>query len=100
MKEYEMVYTMSEGYGNRYAKTLDAVVSAINNKHYDMLNLEVAKSKVQEVMKALELKMRFESLNNQVNGKLICNKTDFELETHKFESLDEVEKAIKNKVFL
>ena len=100
MKEYEVVFSMCESYGNRYAKTLETIASAINNKHYDMFNLETVKLKMDEVFEAIMLKRRFDELNSKANGKLVCNKTDFELDTHKFETLDEVERALKNKAFL
>lgn len=99
MKEYEAVYAISDSY-NRYSKALDAIVSAINNRHYDMLNLEAVKRKLDEVFDAMVLKSRFDELYKKSNGKLVCNKTDFDFESHKFETLDEVEKAIKNKAFL
>ncbi len=98
-KEYEMILTISEGYSNRYAKTLDFIVSAINNKNYDVLDLESVKMKMDEVFEAITLKVRFDSLLD-LNSSIICNKDCFELDTHKFETLDEVEKAIKNKAFL
>lgn len=100
VKEYEIVSIMSESYGNRYAKTLETVVSAINNKHYGMFNLESVKLRMDEVFEALVIKTRFDLLYNKSNGKLICNKAGFELEPHKFETLDEVEKALNNKAFL
>lgn len=100
MKEYEVVSIMCEGYGNRYSKMLDVVVSTINNKHYDMLKLDVVKSKMDEVYYALELKVRYDTIYETSNGKLTCDKSGFDFDGHKFETLDEVEKAIKNKVFL
>jgi hypothetical protein len=100
MKEYEFVSIMAEGYANRFSKALDAIVSAMNNKQCDMLNLVAAKARVGEAMLALEVKVRFDTLANEAKGKLICNKDSFELDGHKFETLDEVEKALNNKAFL
>lgn len=100
MKEYEVVREMSEGYSNRYSKILEAIIAAINNKHYEILNFQAAKSRVEEAMNAVELKMRFDELNNKALGKLTASKTEFELDGHKFETLDDVEKALKNKAFL
>lgn len=100
MKEYEMVSFMAEPYGNRYVKTLESISSAINNKQYDMFNLETVKLKMDEVFEAIVIKTRFDALCNESNGKPVCTKTEFELESHKFQTLDEVEKALKNKAFL
>ena len=101
MKDYEIVQAMTEGsYSNRYSKVFEMVISVINNKNLDILNFEAVKKRVEESMKAIEMKIRFDSLNSKVNDKLICNKTDFELDGHKLDSLDEVEKAINNKAFL
>lgn len=100
MKDYEFVSIMSEGYGNRFSKSLDAVVSAMNNKQYDMLNLAAVKSRVKEAMQALEVRMRFDSLVGEAKGKLTCSASGFDLDGHKFESLDDVEKALENKAFL
>lgn len=100
MKDYEFATAMAEGYGNRFSKALDAVVSAINSKQLDMLNMEAVKSRVAEAMRAIEVKIRFDTLNAKAKGKLTCNSTGFELDTHKFETLDEVEKALDNKAFL
>lgn len=65
MKEYEFVSIMAEGYSNRFSKALEAVVSAINNKHCDMLNLAAVRIRVEEAMQALEVKVRFDSLASQ-----------------------------------
>lgn len=100
MKEYEVLHSILQGYGNRYSKALEAVVTALNNRYFDILDLEAVKRRVAEAMEALEIKMRFDILNCKVNDKLICNNTDFELNGHKLDSLDEVEKAINNKAFL
>ena len=101
MKEYEFVMAMLEGYGsNRFSKTLDAVASAINNKQVGLLNLSVVKSKVEDALMALEIKIRFDALNEVVKGKLTCTSSNFELNGHEFQTLDEVEKAIENKAFL
>lgn len=100
MKDYEFVSIMSEGYGNRFSKALDAVVSAINNKHCDMFNLVAVKARVEEAMIALEVKIRFDLLASKSNGKLTCTTSCFELDGHKFETLDQVEKALDNKAFL
>jgi hypothetical protein len=100
MKECEIVTIMGEGYANHYSKMLDAIVSTINNKLYDMIKLEVVKSKMDEIFEALELKVRYDHLNSEADGKLMCNRTCFELNGHKFETLDEVAKALENKAFL
>lgn len=101
MKDYEFIMTMLEGYSsNRFSKTFDVVASAINNKQTGLLNLETVKLKVEEALKALEIRIRFDTLNDMVNGKLTCTNSNFELNGHEFQSLDEVEKAIENKAFL
>ena len=100
MKDYELVLIMGEGYSNRFSKVLEAVVVAINNKHCDMLNLTIVKSRVEEAMIALEVKIRFDLLASKSNGKLTCTTSCFELDGHKFETLDQVEKALDNKAFL
>ena len=100
MKEYEFVIMMSEGYGNRFSKALEAICSAISNKHCDMLNLPAAKLRVEEAMHAIEIKIRYDYLLSRAKSKLTCNSSGFDLDGHKFETLDEVEKAIDNKAFL
>jgi hypothetical protein len=100
VKEYEFASMMSEGYSNRFSKVFEAVCSAMNNKHCDMLNFIAVKSRVEEAMQALEVKIRFDALVVKAKGKLTCSNSSFELDSHKFETLDEVEKALDNKAFL
>lgn len=99
MKEYEFVMIMLEGYGSRYYKTFEMINSVINNKQCDMLNFGTVKSKVMEALQALEIKVRYDSLAC-LTKQLRCTKESFELDGHKFETLDEVEKALENKAFL
>lgn len=99
MKDYEFVKTAND-YGNRFSKALEAVVSALSNKHCDMLNIEAVKIRVAEAMQALEIRARYDELVQKSKGKLTCDNSGFDLDGHKFESLDEVEKALNNKAFL
>lgn len=99
MKEYELYYKYEYGI-NRVEGSLDVLSQAIYTGALGLLDLEKCRSSINELIDFLKIKIRFNSLNDQLNNTLICHKNKFEFGGHKFETLDEVEKAIKNKVFL
>lgn len=66
---------------------------------YDLINLNLIKEKIDEGFEYLYVKQRFIRLNKLIENKIhITDK--FYIDGHGFETLDEVEVAIKNKAFL
>lgn len=99
MKEYELLskYLYPD---STLESTFEVMSMAIYQKQIDMIQLDVCRSKINEVFDYLELRKRYDILFNQADAKLKIGAGCFELDSYKFQTLDEVEKAIKNKAFL
>ena len=78
----------------------DTVSQAIFSKNEHLLKLDECRAKINEIFDYFEVQRRFLSLAEKSNNKLSFTRNYFELDKHKFETLDEVEKAINNKAFL
>ena len=99
MKEYELLskYLYPD---STLESTFEVMSMAIYQKQIDMIQLDVCRAKINEVFDYLELRKRYDILFNQADAKLKIGVDCFELDSYKFQTLDEVEKAIKNKAFL
>jgi len=78
----------------------DTVSQAICTNNTLVLKINECREKVNEIFNYLEIRERFRALAKKSDRKLSFTSTHFELYQHKFETLDEVEKAINIKVFL
>src|SRR5271157_5644394 len=96
-KEYELVseFDTSELSGLFYT-----IQTAIEQKSWDLLDLESCKVKVSEALRAVACKKKFDQLNEMSNTAIKYSIDGFMLDNHKFETLDEVERAYKLKAFL
>lgn len=96
-KEYELVsdYDKTELSGLFYT-----IQTAIEQGAHDLLDLESTKIKVDEALRAIACKKRFEYLNEISNTAIKYSRDCFLLDNHKFETLDEVERAWKLKAFI
>lgn len=96
-KEYELIsdYDKSELSGLFYT-----IQTAIEQEAHELLDIEATKAKVEEALHAIACKRRFEHLNRISNTAIKYSSDCFLLDNHKFETLDEVERAWKLKAFI
>lgn len=78
----------------------DLVSQALYTKSVNLLNLSLCKTEIAEVFEYIDLKSRFELLQIHSENKIMVTFTAFQFEGFQFETLDEIEKALKNKAFL
>lgn len=95
--EYQLVsdYDKSELSGLFYT-----IQTAIEQGAHDCLDMEATKAKVDEALRAVACKRRFEYLNEISKTAIKYSIKGFILDDHTFETLDEVEKAWRLKAFL
>lgn len=96
-KEYELVSDFDE---SELSGVFYTVQTAIEQKAWDLLDLESCTEKVNEALRAIACKKRFDQLNKMSNTAIKYSMDGFILDNHKFETLDEVERAYKLKAFL
>lgn len=73
---------------------------AITQKNTELLNLEACQTQVNEAFRAIACKKRFDQLNDESKTLIKYSMNGFIVDDHKFETLDEVERAFKLKAFL
>lgn len=97
MKEYELLseYTHESVEGN-----FDTLFTVTSHKTYELLDLEFCRKRVNELFDFMIAKKRFDKLHEESKRKLKYGMNGFDLEGHMFETLDEVEHALRNKAFL
>lgn len=78
----------------------DTVSAALNDNMWELLDLDAAHTSVNETFKYLKILKRFRALSEKCESPLSFSKEGFHFHEHKFNSLDEVEKALNNKAFL
>ena len=96
-KEYELVSEFDKA---ELSGVFYTIQTAIEQGSYDLLDLESCKAKVDEALRAVACKKKFEQLNEMSNTAIKYSVNGFMLDNHKFETLDEVERAYKLKAFL
>lgn len=95
--EYELISDFSaEETGNIFY----ALHIAISQKNWDLLDLEACSGQVNEALRAVACKKRFDYLNAISCTAIKYSVDGFLLDNHKFETLDEVERAWKLKAFI
>lgn len=99
MKEYELLrkYDMPD---KPIESPFDLVSQALYTKSVNMLNIKLCKEEITEVFEYIELKQKFDELQAKSGQKVIITIRNFHFEGFEFETLSEVEKALKNKAFL
>ena len=98
MKEYELLHKYR--YGAQVEGPFEVVAMAIFQKRTDLLNVAASRNHCNEVFDYIEILNRYEVLKMQIEGGLDFDDKQFFIGTHNFQSLDEIERAIKNKALL
>jgi hypothetical protein len=95
-KEYKMfvLYGVRES-----APHFNLIAQAMENDTWELLDLDLVESNMLDSLNFLKALKRFRRLQNDFPA-LIYSENGFFIDDHQFETLDEVEKAIKNKAFL
>jgi hypothetical protein len=96
-KEYDLLLEFDE---NELCGVFYTIQTAIEQKSHDLLDLESCKSKVDEAFRALACQRRLTQLNKMLRSAIKFSRDGFTLDNHKFETLDEIERAYKLKAFL
>lgn len=81
-------------------KIFGTVHEALMNGDEHLLDAEACQEYANEYFEYLKLIKRYKVLNKELNNSLIISDDGFKIADSKFETLDDVEKAIKLKAFL
>ncbi len=101
MKEYQLLMKFDEDNdGEDVADGLYAIHQALSSKQMSILDVAACRDRINTVFDYVEVRKRFDKLREEINGGLSFDKNGFKLFKSTFETLDEVEKALKNKAFL
>lgn len=96
-KEYALVADFNE---DELCRVFYTIQTAIEQKNWDLLDLEACSVKMNEAIRAVACKKRFDQLNEMSKTAIKYSLDGFVIDDHKFETLDEVERAWKLKIFL
>ena len=99
MKEY-LILKRYEYPDKPIESPFDLVSQALYTKSVNLLNLNLCKVEIAEVFDYIDLRSKLEYLQIISENKILVTFTGFEFEGFKFETLNEIEKALKNKAFL
>ena len=95
-KEYGMLVY----YGVREsAPHFELLAQAMQNNTWELLDLDLVETNTLDTLKYLKVFKRYRQLQNKFSA-LHYTEEGFFIDEHQFETLDEVEKAIKLKAFL
>lgn len=85
-----------------FGKLLEQARYDTQFKDIDLVDLDMLKGQIDEMMEYLFHEKRFRQINSLFGGKIKIDYTEqyFMIDDHKFYSLEELEKAWKNKAFL
>lgn len=101
MKEYELLLKFDDdGGGEDVEDVVYAIHQVLSNNQIGILDIAACRAKMNTVFDYIELKQRFDKLREVAPQNLAFEKSGFRLFKSTFETLDEVEKALKNKAFL
>jgi hypothetical protein len=100
MKEYELLMKFDEHEGEDIADAVYAIHQVVSNRQGEILDVAVCRAKMSMIFDYIEVKKRFDKLRIEINDDLSFDKKGFKVVNTKFQTLDEVEKAIRNKAFL
>lgn len=100
-KEYGLLsYYDSYSNKNKISSFLNFLNHALETGQWTFLNLDEAQLNMNQQFKFLALKKRYLALITESQGILHCSSKGFHIEDHTFETLDEVKRALANKMFL
>lgn len=100
-KEYGLLlYYNDYNSKNRLLKLFRLVTMAVTDGQCDFLSLSDIKNSFDQYFKYLELKKKYDVLSDKAGSILGIDYQGFSLNEFTFETLDEVERALENKMFL
>ena len=94
------LYDSDTSYNTKAGNTFSWLQSTISNGTLPMLDIETSRATVNDIFDYLSLKKKYIALFELSKGQLTYNKTCFKILDHEFSTLNEVERALNNKVFL
>lgn len=100
MKEYQLLLKFNPEDGEDVEDVVYAIHQVISNRQLAILDIKACRDRMNVVFDYIETRKRFDKLREAINNKLSFDNEGFHLLKNTFESLDEVEKALKNKAFL
>lgn len=99
--EYRILHKFFNEDHQKLTVPLDVIRNILMyNAGYELINLDLIKNQIDETFRCLVIKQRFILLSELINGALQYDDFGFTVGEHRFQTLDEVERAIKNKAFL
>ena len=100
-REYEALSIYDDYNGKSILKgCIELLSHSMTYNTLPMIDLQLTKESVNRLFDYLELRQKYERLKVASRATLSFDKEGFHLEGHTFHSLDEVERALKNKAFL
>lgn len=100
-KEYGLLsYYNSYNNRNKISGLFNFLTSSLESGQWTFLNLDEVQSSVNQHFKYLTIKKRYTELAAESQGILYCTNEGFHINEHTFETLDEVKRALANKMFL
>jgi len=85
---------------NKILKLFSLIAAAVTDNQCDFLSLTDIKNSFDQYFKYLELKRKYDKLLIKARDILYVDYQGFRINEFTFETLDEVEKALENKMFL
>lgn len=99
MNEFELLLKYEYEYEHNNLKSVfDTISNAIHIQHTELLNLEISKRTCDEAFEYLFILNRYKEFKS--NNKIWYTEKGFHIHDYIFQSLDEIETAINNKMFL
>lgn len=104
--DFELMHKYTLDMNYRACDTLTQLVDQAKYpskfKSIDLIDLNMLRLQIDESIQFLFLCKRFRQLDELFKGKIVFdnNKRCFAIDDHEFQSLDEIEKAWKNRAFL
>lgn len=100
-REYEALSLYDDYSGKSILKaSIELLSHSLSYNSLTMIDLPLVKESVNRLFDFLEIRQRYEKLKIQSVAALSFDKDGFHLDGHTFHTLDEVERALKNKAFL
>lgn len=100
-KEYGLLsYYDSYSNKNKISNLMNFLNHSLETGQWIFLNLDEVQSNMNQQFKYLALKKRYLTLATESQGILHYSSGGFHIEDHTFETLDEVKRALANKMFL
>ena len=97
---HDKEYNTLRSFGHKQlAELFDTLSVALDNNTWEMLDIDSVEATFIEVFSQMRIVKRFRTLH-QINGSVSYSDDCLLVDDHEFQTLDEIEKALKNKAFL